>query len=97
MKKNLKQALVPLAVMVFGVAAAFATNAMKNSDNSLFLLQGYHYDSSKPDGEQCIPVGEFDCVINSTTTPICTDINSLQVWGSTDGGVSCPTMLYERF
>jgi hypothetical protein len=31
MKKNLKQALVPLAVMVFGAAAAFATNAAKQS------------------------------------------------------------------
>lgn len=69
MKKNLKQALVPLAVMVFGAAAAFATNAVKQSDENQALMWGFHYDNTKPVGQRCVTL-QVDC--NPYEGEICT-------------------------
>jgi len=90
MKKNLKQALVPLAVMVFGAAAAFTTNAVKQNDKVSAIYDGYHYDSTKPPGQQCTMV-EVQCT--DALGPICTDLTGNQVWGSDDNGLSCPVRL----
>jgi len=95
MKKNLKQALVPLAVMVFGAAAAFATNAVKQSEKPALTVPGYHYDSSKPVNERCTFIGEFDCTPESGT-PICLDSNTEQVWELDSNGVTCSIQLFQR-
>lgn len=94
MKKNLKQALVPLAVMVFGAAAAFATNAIKQSDAKLTTVRGYHYDSSKPPGTQCVMNLDVWCS-TVQTLEICTDQDS-NVLRDIDG-LSCPDELYKVF
>ena len=90
MKTNFKKALVPLAVMVFGAAAAFATNAAKQSEKVSTVYDGYHYDSTKPPGQQCSMV-EVQCT--DALGPICTDLVGNQLWGSNDNGLSCPVRL----
>ena len=94
MKKNLKQALVPLAVMVFGAAAAFATNAAKQSEKPSAIMDSYHYDISTPVGQRCVQVKNVDCVIGSG--PVCTDLFGNQLWAaSTENNqtLSCTTYL----
>nr|WP_317632700.1 DUF6520 family protein [uncultured Flavobacterium sp.] len=75
MKINFKQALLPLAVMIFGAAAAFATNAVKQSVKADELAMfGYHYVASNPVGSKCEPLwvpcnpsGSLICTIDDTT------------------------------
>ncbi|MEG0917292.1 MAG: DUF6520 family protein [Myroides sp.] len=91
MKKNLKQALVPLAVMVFGAAAAFATNAVKQNDKAAAdVTHGFYYNSSLPSGKRCVEV-EVDC--NNISGPICTDASANVVW-EFKGLLSCSGELY---
>lgn len=96
MFRNFKEAIMPLVVVVLGAAAAFATNAVKQNEVSQLQFEdGYHYDATKPEGERCTLVGKFDCDIISGT-PICTDANNIQVWGSDDLGMTCSIVLYQR-
>lgn len=91
MKKNLKQALVPLAVMVFGAAAAFATNAAKQSEKA--PMDAYHYDISKPLGERCVKV-PVNCQNGGSV--ICT-YSGKQVWASpteNNDALTCTSVLY---
>lgn len=94
MKKNLKQALVPLAVMVFGAAAAFATNAVKQSDKAdEAAMIGYYYDHNQPTGKKCQPV-LVDC--NPFDGPICTNVTdpSIEYWASpVESGLECTLQL----
>lgn len=95
MKKNLKQALVPLAVMVFGAAAAFTTNAVKQSEKQSAIMVAYHYDISKPSGQRCVAVTVDDCT-PMTTSQICTDAFNRQVWESPiENGLQCSLQLYK--
>ena len=92
MKKNLKQALVPLAVMVFGAAAAFTTNAVKQSEKA--PMDAYHYDISQPLGQRCVKVTNVDCVVGPG--PICTDLFGNQLWAApaeNNQTLSCSTYL----
>ena len=96
MKKRFKQALVPLAVMVFGAAAAFATNAAKQSDKQSAIMDAYHYDISQPVGKRCVQVKDVDCVIGPG--PVCTDLFGNQLWASpteNNQTLSCSTYLYK--
>lgn len=95
MKKNLKQALVPLAVMVFGVAAAFATNAAKQSEKAFADVYGYHYDSTRPVGQQCQML-DVQCT-DIPNENICRDSNEIQLWKSTNNGLTCTGLLYKIF
>jgi len=94
MKKNLKQALVPLAVMVFGAAAAFATNAAKQSDKAEATMAAYYYDHSAIGGK-CKPV-TVEC--NTTFGPICTNQNPddlVQYWRNpTEVDLQCSGLLF---
>jgi len=91
MKKNLKQALVPLAVMVFGAAAAFATNAAKQSDKSQAASKVYHYDITKPAGARCVET-VAECL--EADGPVCTDFANRQVWKmQLENETSCTTYL----
>lgn len=90
MRTNFKKAMMPLAVVVLGAAAAFATNATKQSDKVSAIYDGYHYDSTKPPGQQCTMV-EVQCT--DAFGPICTDLDDNQLWGSDDNGLSCPVRL----
>ncbi|MDO5637015.1 MAG: DUF6520 family protein [Myroides sp.] len=91
MKKNLKQALVPLAVMVFGAAAAFATNAAKQSTKDATVI-GYYYDSSEDMGSRCKPV-EVNCA--DFGSEICTAPGG-DVWKhSTETLTGCTDLLYK--
>lgn len=76
MKKNLKQALVPLAVMVFGAAAAFATNAAKQSDKAEAAMIGYYYDHNETVESKCKPI-TVDCSLSGSE--ICTDLSDPSV------------------
>ena len=95
MKKNLKQALVPLAVMVFGAAAAFTTNAVKQSEKADATMIGYHYVASNPAGSKCKSV-TVDC--NPDFGPICTNQdpdNLIQYWRTpTEVDLQCSGLLY---
>lgn len=94
MKKNLKQALVPLAVMVFGAAAAFATNA--NKQNAKAPITAYHYDISKPIGQRCVSI-TVDC--NVTGSEACTDLAGTQYWASkveNNSLLQCTAMLFRN-
>ncbi|MBA5791563.1 hypothetical protein H1R17_10090 [Flavobacterium sp. xlx-214] len=78
MKKNFKQALVPLAVMVFGAAAAFATNAAKQSDAiNAPVTKGYIYDTNLPSGTRCVMV-DVEC--DNQGDYICTNVNGSHLW-----------------
>lgn len=91
MKKNLKQALVPLAVMVFGAAAAFATNAAKQSEKAeVDVTHGFYYNAALPPEERCVEV-EVDC--NNISGPICTDASARVVW-EFKGLLNCSGELY---
>jgi len=92
MKTNLKKAVLPFAVMVFGVAAAFTTNAVKHNEKD--LMDVYRYDISKPEGQRCVKIIDIDCVVGPGV--VCTDIGGNQVWGSPvedNGSLSCTTFL----
>ncbi len=92
MKTNLKKAVLPFAVMVFGVAAAFTTNAVKHNEKD--LMDVYRYDISKPEGQRCVKITAIDCVVGPGV--VCTDIGGNQVWGSPvedNGSLSCTTFL----
>ncbi|MEN4761690.1 DUF6520 family protein [Chryseobacterium sp. C39-AII1] len=67
--KNLKTILVPVAILVFGVGSAFATNKAKTEKKA--SETAYYFDASAPD-EKCIFVGEVDC--NPTSGPVCTEL-----------------------
>lgn len=69
MRTNFKKAIMPLAVVVLGAAAAFATNAAKQSTKAEATMWGYHYDNTRPVGQKCVPL-EVDC--NTVQGPICT-------------------------
>lgn len=94
MKTNLKKAVLPFAVMVFGVAAAFTTNAVKHNEKADVPMDVYRYDINKPEGQRCVKITAIDCVVGPG--PVCTDIVGNQVWGSPvedNGSLSCTTFL----
>jgi len=92
MKKNLKQALVPLAVMVFGAAAAFATNAAKQSSKDAAVI-GYYYDSNETMGSRCKPI-EVEC--SNFGSDICTVPLHGQVWQrNAETLTGCSDLLYK--
>lgn len=91
MKSTFKKAMMPLAVVVLGAAAAFATNAAKQSDKlRADVTHGFYYNSSLPSGQRCVEV-EVDC--NNISGPICTDASSNVVW-EFKGLLSCSGELY---
>ena len=94
MKKNLKQALVPLAVMVFGAAAAFATNAAKQSEKAEATMTAYYYDHNAI-GAKCKSV-TVQC--NTNSGPICTNQdpdNLIQYWRTpTEVDLECSGLLF---
>ncbi|MGX9987149.1 DUF6520 family protein [Soonwooa purpurea] len=67
--KNFKTIMIPVAILVFGVGSAFATNKAKTDKKA--LISGYHFDASAPD-EKCIYFGEVDC--NPEFGPVCTEL-----------------------
>lgn len=82
---------MPLAVVVLGAAAAFATNAQ--SEKAEAPMIGYFYDHTKPVGQKCQPI-EVDC--NNLGSVICTnEDNSEQYWAiPEETGLSCTDLLY---
>ncbi|MDR6919992.1 DUF6520 family protein [Chryseobacterium sp. 2987] len=67
--KNFKTIMIPVAILVFGVGSAFATNKAKTEKKA--LIQAYHFDASAPD-EKCIPFGQVDC--NTSFGDVCTEL-----------------------
>lgn len=59
MRQTFKKAMMPLAVVVLGAAAAFATNAAKQNDSAQSMVKGYYYDISKPPAERCVDVNQW--------------------------------------
>lgn len=95
MKTNFKKALLPLAVMVFGAAAAFATNAAKQNEKPEAKMTGYYYDHTRPVGQKCVAI-EVEC--NPFSGVLCTNQNPsnlIQYWGdTTEDGLQCSNELY---
>ncbi|WP_430613199.1 DUF6520 family protein [Flavobacterium sp. JP2137] len=81
MTTNLKKVIMPLAVVVFGAVAAFASNAVNKSEKA--PMDAYHYDISKPAGQKCVKV-RVDC--QNTGTILCTDS-----FGNRGCAVNCVT------
>jgi len=78
MKQTFKKAMMPLAVVVLGAAAAFATNAAKQSEkNETAAMQGYYYDHNETAGNRCKPI-TVDC--KTGPGPVCTDFVLGQIW-----------------
>lgn len=94
MKKNVKQALVPLAVMVFGAAAAFATNAAKENTSKKALMKAYHYDITRPVGDRCVET-IVDC--NNSNGLACIDASNTTYWEiPTENGLQCTGVLFKN-
>lgn len=89
MKSNLKKVMMPLAVVVLGVAAAFATNAAKTSNSSLAEAKGYLYDH---DSKQCIE----QVMCSTIPGPVCRNAANQQVFGLNDSSdqTVCTWQLY---
>lgn len=94
MRTNFKKAIMPLAVVVLGAAAALATNAAKQSNVAKATMTGYYYDHSRP-VQKCQPL-EVDCV-NFVTEYICTNFDETVQYWETDieTGLSCTGLLYK--
>jgi hypothetical protein len=87
--KKLKKVLLPVAIILIGTAAAFATNAKKSTGNS--LTPGYSFDNSTSKCVQkrtdCSPVGVISC----TWTDNYNESHDLYKLN----GTSCVQALYE--
>jgi len=95
MKFNFKKAMMPLAVVVLGAAAAFATNAAKQSSKADATMIGYFYDHSRPVGQKCQPIN-VDC--NTIGGEICTNLDETVQYWQTDQetGLSCTGLLFKN-
>ena len=91
MRTNFKKAMMPLAVVVLGAAAAFATNAAKQNEKSEVAMFGYHYDASQPAGNECQPLW-VDC--NTSSGPICTISEVTYYRDPIKNGLQCTEVLY---
>lgn len=86
MKINFKKAIMPLAVVVLGAAAAFATNAAKQNEKAdEAAMFGYHYVASNPEGNKCVAewvpcgnTGGIVCTIAGKTYYRLPAVNGLQ-------------------
>lgn len=90
MKQTFKKAMMPLAVVVLGAAAAFATNAAKTGNGPLAEVPGYLYDQ---DAKQCI-----EHVMCSTIPgPVCRNAANQQVFGLNNSSdlTVCTWQLYK--
>lgn len=91
MKQTFKKAMMPLAVVVLGAAAAFATNAAKQSEKAeAAAMFGYHYDASQPAGQECQPLW-VGC--NTSTGPICTISEVTYYRDPIKNGLQCTEVL----
>jgi len=95
MKQTFKKAMMPLAVVVLGAAAAFATNAAKQSSKADATMIGYVYDHSRPAGQKCQPIN-VDC--NTIIGEICTNLDETVQYWQTDQetGLSCTGLLFKN-
>lgn len=86
---------MPLAVVVLGAAAAFATNAAKQSTKTEAMIDAFYYDHSRPVGQKCQPIN-VDCV-NFVTEKICTNFSETEQYWQSDQetGLSCTGLLYK--
>jgi len=92
MRTNFKKAMMPLAVVVLGAAAAFATNAKKESEKVNATMTAYYYDHNAT-GNKCQPI-TVDCV-DFVTEDICTDLSGTIYWKiDQEIGLSCSELLY---
>lgn len=90
MKTNLKKAIMPLAIVLFGAAAAFATNEMKQSNAPFVELPGYIYNQTQA---ECIP----HVMCTTAPGPICRNAANLQVFGLNNSSnlTICTWQLYK--
>jgi hypothetical protein len=88
MKANFfKKLMMPLAVMVLGIATAFTTTSM-SSTKALTLVQGYKFISQT---DPC----HIDAMCSNVVTPnICTS-GTTQLWGKVSpNALTCDVKLY---
>ena len=88
MKANFfKKLMMPLAVMVLGIATAFTTTSM-SSTKALSLVQGYKFISQ---ADPC----HIDTMCSNVVTPnICTS-GTTQLWGKlSPNAPTCDVKLY---
>jgi len=92
MKQTFKKAMMPLAVVVLGAAAAFATNAAKQSEKiETAAMQGYYYDHNETQGNRCKPI-TVDCKVGPGA--VCTDFVLGQIWAlDVETETTCSTYL----
>lgn len=91
--KNFKTALIPVALLLFGIGSAFATNKAKTDKEA--AINAFHYDASAP-VEKCIPVGEVDCDV--TGTVVCEELvnGSLKVMQTRISETECGQALFRN-
>ncbi len=92
MKTTFKKAMMPLAVVVLGAAAAFATNAAKQSTKTNApVTKGYIYDANLPSGARCVMI-DVEC--DDQGSYICTNVNGDHLWKfDTESGTGCTELL----
>lgn len=97
MKSTFKKAMMPLAVVVLGAAAAFATNAAKQSSKTDAIMDAYYYDITKPAQSRCVLIRNVDC--SNIPGPVCTDlVTGHELWADkTENNelLSCSTQLFK--
>ncbi|AZA79651.1 hypothetical protein HIO71_13835 [Chryseobacterium aquaticum] len=91
--RNLKTIMIPVAILVFGVGSAFATNKAKTEKKASIFA--YHFDPAAP-AEKCIPFGEIDCDVIGGT--VCTELvnGSPKVMQSYLSDTECGQTLYRN-
>lgn len=92
MKAIFKKAMMPIAVVVLGAAAAFATNAGKQNDSAQAMVKGYYYDVTKPPTERCVDVSQWCSNIPSPN--ICKDSFNRDLHALDAISGTCNTQLY---
>ena len=81
--------MMPLAVMILGIAGAFTTTSMASADDAV-LTQGYYFVSALDRchiGPTCLNNGGPVCKMSDEIT---------QLWGKTEGTPDCPVILYKN-
>lgn len=97
MKTNFKKAIMPLAVVMLGAVAAFATNATKQSTKADAIMDAYYYDITKPAESRCVLISNVNC--SNIPGPVCTDlVSGHDLWADkTEDNelLSCTTQLFK--
>lgn len=94
MKSFFKKAILPVAVFGIAIAAAFATNMNKAVAEPLYEGKFYYHDVAGCQEITSVDPEIMDCTIQFTGN-VCT-WSAIDVYASSDDGLTCTIPLYKR-